>query len=407
MRKNTSLVTLTLIILAMALLPKCRAQIDQTKLPINGSQGAASPAMPQSAASPVSVSASSIIPIIPLIIDYQFALKYFMQPLNDNPDYSIIEAYVLSEKPPVYQIALTGKQTKRPVIYCNSEARVKALKRNGQDARLAQINMKTDQGPDSQAPSYEFSFVDSQRQSVVWRFVLASAASERGVGLTPLGTVPGLKLSYRGNGTTAGEGTAVQIGTKVSEAEPWPEISAPPYFVAYHGFYTERLDSGTIMPGNDSWRVVSAPKELTEGALWTLTNDRKDQRQFRIITKRGDELTIAEVNNSPDASTLSLITKATPQGLVLGAINVAFASRNFRMTFKPELLLMSGAASSESEFTIDEGDHAGVSEGTVSLTSDPSGLRLRWQPKSPDWAKSRVITSTIKIDATGYSIAVQ
>jgi hypothetical protein len=267
--------------------------------------------------------------------------------------------------------------------------------------------MKTDQGPDSQAPSYEFSFVDSQGQSVVWRFVLASPASERGVGLTAFGAVPGLKLSYRGNGTTAGEGTAIQIGTNVSEAEPWPEISSPPYFVGYHGFYTERLDSGTIMPGNDSWRIVSAPKELTEGALWTLTNDRKDQRQFRIASKRGDELTISEVNNSPDASTLSLITKATPQGLVLGAINVAFASRNFRMTFKPELLLNSGAAPSESKFTIDEGDHAGVSEGTVSLTGDSSALRLRWQPKSPDWAKSRVITSTIKIDATGYSIAVQ
>ena len=405
MRKNAPLVTLTLIILAQ--LPRCQAQNDQTKLAINDSQGTATPAVPQSAASPASVPASSIIPIVPLIIDYQFALKYFMQPLSDNPDYSIIEAYVLSEKPPVYQIALTGKQTKRPAIYCNSETRVKALKRNGQDARLVQINMKTDQGPDRQTPTYEFSFVASQGQSVVWRFVLASAASERGVGLTALGAVPGLKLSYRGNGTTAGEGTAVQIGTKVSEADPWPEISAPPYFVAYHGFYSERMDSGVIMRGTDSWRIVSAPKELSEGALWTLTNDRNDQRQFRIASKRGDELTIAEVNNSPEASTLSLITKATPQGLVLGAINVAFASRNFRMTFKPELLLTAGAASAESEFTIDEGDHAGLSKGTVSLTGDPSGLRLRWQPKSPDWAKSRVITSTLRIDATGYSITVQ
>ena len=405
MRKSTYLV-LSLTILSIILLPECRAQNNQTNVAANERQETASPA-PSQITVPTT-NASAFIPIIPVLIDYEFALMYFMQPLPDNPTYSMIEASVLSEKPQIYQVALTDKQSKRRTVYCNSEARVKSLKRNGQDARLAQITMKTQQSPDSPAPTYEFALTDSQGQSIGWRFTLASQASERGAGLTALGAVPGLKINYRGNGTTAAEGTAVQIGTKVSEVEPWPEISAPPYFFGFHGFYTERLDDGAIMPGSDSWRIVSSPKDLAEGAVWVLANDRKDQRQFRISTKRGDEMTITEVNDSPnETSTLSLIVKATPQGLLLRAINVAFASRNFRVTFKPALPMMAGASALESTFTIDVGDHQKVSEGTVSVAGDPSGLRLRWQPKSPDWAKSHVFTSTIKIDATGYSLAVQ
>gem|GEM_PF-5496141 len=40
--------------------------------------------------------------------------------------------------------------------------------------------------------------------------------------------VPGLRLVYRSLGSLAGEGTAVQIGDKVIEAEAWPEVSNPP-----------------------------------------------------------------------------------------------------------------------------------------------------------------------------------
>lgn len=351
---------------------------------------------------------AAFAPIVPVLIDYEFALLYFMQPLPDNPTYSMIEASVLSEKPPIYQVTLTDKQTKRRTLYCNSEARVKSLKRNGQDARLAQITMKTQQSPDNPAPTYEFALTDSQGQPINWRFMLASPASERGAGLTALSSVPGLKINYRGNGTTAAEGTAIQIGTKVSEVEPWLEISSPPYFLGFHGFYTERLDSGAMMPGTESWRIVSSPKDLAEGAVWVLANDRKDQRQFRISAKRGDDISITEVNDSPnETSTLSLIVKATPEGFLLRAINVAFASRNFHVAFKPELPMMAGASALESTFTIDVGDHQKVSEGTVSVAGDPSGLRLRWQPKSPDWAKSHMFISTIKIDATGYSLAAQ
>jgi hypothetical protein len=268
--------------------------------------------------------------------------------------------------------------------------------------------MKTQKGPDNPAPTYEFTLADPQGQSINWRFTLATPASERGAGLTALGSVPGLKISYWGNGTTAAEGTAVQIGTKVSEVEPWPEISSPPYFYGFHGFYTERLDDGAMMPGSDSWRIVSSPKDLVEGAVWVLVNDRKDQRQFKISSKHGDEITITEVNDSPnETSTLSLIAKVASQGLLLRVMNVAFAARNFRVTFKPELPMITGANALESTFTIDVGDHEKVSEGTVSVAGDPSGLRLRWQPKSPDWAKSHVFTSTIRIDATGYSLAVQ
>src|SRR5262245_7984104 len=123
-------------------------------------------------------------PALPLLVHYEYVPHYFVQWLNDHPQYTRIEAAVIENEPPVFNLTLTEKGSGRRVNYCNSEARLKAMAQAGVDARLTKIDYRSTNNF-SQAPAHEFGFTDERGQSVRWRFTLASPVSERGAGLTP------------------------------------------------------------------------------------------------------------------------------------------------------------------------------------------------------------------------------
>ena len=148
------------------------------------------------------------------------------------------------EQTPVYLVILTEKDTPASAYYTNSAARAKALKAEGQGRPSHPDRVQGGEGRRAGACRFGVGFRDKHGQPVIWRFIPAnSRPSERGCGPHLVGTMPGLHLRFSARGTAAGAGTAVQIGTKVHEAEPWPQISAPPYFVAYRGSYVHGMDS--------------------------------------------------------------------------------------------------------------------------------------------------------------------
>jgi len=336
----------------------------------------------------------------PLIVHYEYIPHYFVQWLNDHPQYARIEAAVTDSEPPVFNLTLTEKGSGRRVNYCNSEARLKVMAQSGLDARLTKIDYRATNNF-GQAPAHEFSFTDERGQAVRWRFTLAAPVSERGAGLTPQEEGAGLLLIYRDLGTAAGEGTAAQIGDKVSEAEPWPEISAPPYFVAYRGAYSDGIGVGALIPGQENWRVTAPPKNLNEGAQWTLTCDRGRTRQLRITARRGDELTVRETGDS-----LTLQARQTPAGFALRSITGASRSKTMRISFTPELDLASGSAAPVN-FQIDQNGHNKIAHGSVAVEKRGNAASLRWLFKAPDWAKSRVLNSTVTMSDNGYKVEMR
>jgi len=351
-------------------------------------------------------------PIIPVIVEYDYLPLYFLQWMNDDPHYSRITAAVHPGEPPVYQITLT-ERAGGDIHYCNSRERVEALRRAGKQAHFAAIDYRTTRNV-GQPTTYGFGFRDAQGRAILWRFTPASRPSERGAGLTPQARTPGLRLMYRNLGTTAGEGTAVQIGDRVNEADPWPESSAPPYFIAYRGSHSEGMDDGALLTGSESWRVVSAPNvsninELREGAQWTLREASGRERIMRVTTRRADEITITETNSEADATRLELTARITSQGFALRAVRLLDGTRSMRIAFTPELNLASVSSvanNADVGFEIDLGNQRRVAQGTVSVERQDGSLRLRWMPRSPDWARSRPLTSTIRTDAGGYMIEV-
>jgi hypothetical protein len=338
-------------------------------------------------------------PVLPVIAEYEYTPHYFMQWLDDHPQYARIEAAVTDSQPPVYNLVLTERGSGRRVNYCNSEAKVKGLAGAGQAARLTAIEYRAT-NKFGQPPIHAFSFTDERGQAVRWRFTLAAPASERGAGLTPQEGGAGWLFVYRDLGSAAGEGTAAQIGDKVSEAAAWAEISAPPYFVAYRGVYAEGMGIGIFPAGQERWRVTASPKEMSEGAQWTLTDGRGRTRHWRVAARRGDELTINEV--SPSGSARSLQARQTANGLALRSMMIASGPKTLRLSFTPEMDLSAAAISSA--FQVDQNGHNKIAHGSVSGERKGGALHVRYQPKAPDWAKARALTATVTINAAGYQI---
>lgn len=359
----------------------------------------------QQPAAPAAQKQQPPVPVVPLIAEYEYAPVYFMQWINDSPQYSRIAASVGNEQPPVYLVVLTEKDSPASSYYTNSAARAKALKAEGKDAYHTQIDYKEEKSVE-QDVRFGLGFRDKHGQPVVWRFIPAnSRPSERGAGLQPLGAMPGLQLRFSTRGTAAGAGTAVQIGAKVHEAEPWPQISAPPYFVAYRGSYAHGMDLSALLLGKEQWRVVKAPPELREGEEWRLVSDLGRERRLQITRRSGDEITLSErPEPGVDAATVELSALVTPQGLALRSVALNSRASSMRVTFSPELNLDSPAA--ESAYQLDLGTHQKVSQGSVSVERKENAVSLRWQPKSPDWAKSRSLSSAINLAPDGYTIEV-
>jgi len=352
----------------------------------------------------------ALLPIVPLLIEYEYAPLHLMQWIDDHPQYTMIEAIVNQTGTPLYQVILTEKEARRRVYYCNVEAKVKELARDGREAYLAAIDFKT--ASDAEGPQrYGLALSDKRGQHVRWRFLPATAPSERGAGLTPLVAAPGLRLEYRDLGTAAGAGSAVQIGDTVSEAAAWPEISSPPYFVAYRGSISLGRHLGALPIGKESWRTTSAPAEPREGAEWKLVNERGRERTLKITARQGDLLTIREVGApSFQSSILTLQARATDDGLAIQSAHLISGSQTMGLSFKPELNLAAAPAgkSAETAFQIDQGKAGRIAQGVVTLDRQGEALRLRWQPKAPDWARARALETTIRLttatNTIGYTI---
>lgn len=350
-------------------------------------------------------------PVIPAIVEYDYLPLYFMQWIKDDPNYSIVAATIYPGDSPVYQIMLVEKSG-GSVYYCNLKTMADNLAREGKQAHFAPIDFKATQSV-GQPTTYGFGFRDARGRAIVWRFIPASRPSLLGAGLTPQARNPGFHLMYRHLGTLAGEGTAIQIGDHLNEAEPWPESSSPPYFVAFRGTHADGMDSGALLLGSESWQIVSSPNtadvsELREGAQWVLRETGGRERTFRITELHADEVTITETSAAATGiRSFEMRAQIQPQGFAVREIHLGDGVRAMRLAFTPALNLVptaTEASNPASDFEFDLGKQRHVAQGTVAVERQSGVLLLRWLAKAPEWAKSRGLVSTIKIQASGYTI---
>jgi hypothetical protein len=353
------------------------------------------------------------LPVFPLIINYDYETQYFMQWIANCPQYSLISASVSKGEPQTIQMVLTETTTGRRNYYSNSDSKVKLLKQAGLNAHLVRIDFKTGQDNDDR-PVFAFGFPDEHGIPIRWGFVANGPSSNRGAGPRVQAVNGGVLVSYNELGTTAAPGALVQIGAKSYQVEEWPEISKPPYFIGYRGTYSEGIALGVLLKGAENWQIQSAPTSLSEGARWTLVDDRKFVRTLQVASRRGDELIISElVDKASFGSGIEMTVKLDGNHFALKSISQKAGVNSLRMSFVPELRLSAEqSAVTEHTFQIDENSHQKVLQGAATLEVLNGNLVLKLKPKAANnrqvtLPKDYVLTSTIKVNPSGYSLEVR
>jgi hypothetical protein len=191
-------------------------------------------------------------PTVPQQIIYHHWPEQFVQWVGPELPYSMFEFYADANATggPLYEAVLTERATGKRIRYANQQ-------QPGEEMYITNIQFDRPAAAGKDA-NYMVRFVDHSGQPVSWQFVQGSDMSARGGGSSPAGLQPPV-LVYRELGAVAGEGTALKIGDKVSTADVWAEISQPPYFVAYHGAYSQNVDIAVFTGAPQQWTTVSAP----------------------------------------------------------------------------------------------------------------------------------------------------
>jgi hypothetical protein len=299
-------------------------------------------------------------PAVPQQIIYRHWPEQFVQWIGPELPYSMIELYVdpTAGATPLYEVALTERATGKRIRYSNQQ-------QPGEEAYITNIQFDRPASAGKDA-TYLLRFVDHDEKPVFWQFIQGSDMSERGGGSSPAGLQPPV-LVYRERGAVAGEGTALKIGNTVSNADVWTEISQPPFFVAYHGAYSQNVDIAVFAGAPQPWTTVSAPSTLAVGAEWTLKAQDGSSHTLKVDALSGTHATIKDpfdhlTMEGDFANGLWTISKLHYTGAGADGLTVTVANAKFEVVAGRKTRIADGAVQAEG-----------------------------WQFKDPAWLKGKTV----------------
>lgn len=340
-------------------------------------------------------------PLPPLLTQFEYWSQQYVQwPAATFPVWSIeVSVFVdHDKKDPLYDVVLEDRKGHKRTHYLSDAVLIPKIHEG--EIHVTKINVKKL----SEEPlTFEFSFVDDQKRPVFWRFVQGSEVSDRGSGLTQIARQDKrpLMLMYREQGAVAGQGTALQVGQEVSEAEVWKEISMPPFFVAYRGALTVGSEIVVILYGDVDWHVDHPPTSLAVGQKWKLSS--KEHWGGKVEDHGGSlEITKISGNNytfqfrADSFASSEIVAEATAGGWRVLSLAHGTAEHGFVIAFTPGIITRADGMSNQN-FELRMGRNKRVGEGTITTSKNDNGeLEWTWRFKSPNWAKGRSITQKIK-----------
>jgi hypothetical protein len=339
--------------------------------------------------SAVTLSAETALPppIAPEQILYRHWPEQFVQWLGPEVPYTMIELYVDpgSGATPLYEVVLTDRATGKRVHYANQQQMVDVDKRLAAEAYLSPMQLDRPANTGKGA-TYLLRFVDHAGQPVSWQWIQGSDMSERGGGSSPAGVEPPVLL-YRTRSAVAAEGTALKIGNAVSVADVWTEISQPPYFVAYHGAYSESVDIAAFAGTGQQWTTIAAPPALTAGAEWKLKARDGMGCSLRVQAVNGDHATILDTDDHLPGRTVAIEADWTNGAWSINKLHYsaagADANQGLTISFTPGV----NGTGSQAKFEVTAGRKTRIASGTVH--GDPAQPRVGWEFKDPEWLRGK------------------
>jgi hypothetical protein len=330
-------------------------------------------------------------PVPPLLSVYRFWPEQFVQWIGNELPYSMVELDVDEiSGHSIYDLVLTERSTQKRIHYSNVPQVVAAVKAQDGEGYLAPDIKFT--RPDAQTTGaiYTVNLTLHDGKPLEWRFIQGSDVVEQGGGLSAFPDSPMPVFAYREQAAVAGEGTAIQIGDVASTAEPWTEVSHPPYFMAWHGAYSLNATTLVLPPGDEKWTIVSAPATLAAGAEWKLNTANGREMNIRAEKVDGSHATLS-INVVP--GTMKRTEEATWDGAAWHFNQLRFIPHNgeklgLTVQFAPAL-----ADATPSTFDILVGKKKIVS-GSATVGPDK---QLAVTFKSPDWVKAKSLTEVMSM----------
>jgi hypothetical protein len=326
-------------------------------------------------------------PIAPEQIIYRHWPEQFVQWIGSELPYTMIELYVDpgAGPTPLYEVVLTERATGKRVHYANQQQMVDIDKRSGAEAYLT--NMQLDRPANTgTGATYLLRFVDHAGEPVSWQWIQGSDMSERGGGSSPAGLQPPV-LMYRARSAVAAEGTALKIGKTVSAADVWTEISQPPYFVAYHGAYSENVEIAVFAGAPEQWTISSAPPALIAGAEWRLKAQDGLGSTLHVQALTGNHATILDQDDHLPGRAITMEATWTGGAWSIEKMHYGAAKENadqgLTISFSPG----TNPTGAQSKFEVSAGHKTRIASGTVH--ADPAQTRTGWEFKDPEWLRGK------------------
>jgi hypothetical protein len=350
---------------------------------------------------PLASSAQTSIapPTSGLIITYQYWPEQFVQYVGTELPYSMLELDVNRDgKTPVYNVVLTERTKDQRIQYSNSDAVIAAAKAQGNDAHKTEIAFEpADTTNPGSISTLRLTMADGQ--PLHWRFVQGSDISEQGSGLTALPQVPVPVFAYREQGAVAGEGTALKIGDTVSAADVWKEISRPPYFVAYHGAYTQHAHRLVFGVGKENWTVVSAPPSLAVGSTWELDGDRDAHRTLKVERIDGNHYTISGSDRLQPSVRFVLEATRVADTWSIGSLRYSPVKNGDKHAVTVQFGTPIGPTTTASTVELIVGKKTNLASGTLALSGEPLDRTAVLEMKTPTWAHGKSLLEETKSSA--------
>jgi hypothetical protein len=355
---------------------------------------------PATAQPPAATTAPSIPPPLPpFLAIYRFWPEQFVQWIGNELPYSMVELDVDEVNGhEIYDVVLTDRATQKRIHYSNIPLVVAAVKALDEEGYLAPDIKFVRADAQTTGAIYTLNLTLHDGKALQWRFIQGSDVVEQGGGLSAFPNLPMPVFAYREQAAVAGEGTAIQIGDVASAAEPWTEVSHPPYFMAWHGAYSLNATTLVLPAGEEKWTIASAPSTLSAGAEWKLSTANGREMDIRAEKVDGNHATLA-IDVVPGA--VKRTEDAIWDGTAWHFAQLRFIPHSgekvgLTLQFAPSL-----ENSTPSSFDIMVGKKK-IVNGLATVGPDK---QLAITFKSPDWVKSKSLTE--RMISTGADITLQ
>ena len=345
--------------------------------------------------------------IIPFLLGYDRVDHHVVQFLPDHPKYEMAEMMITEREPkPLLWFFVTERiakeGSKHQVHYTNDPEWANQFKTSPGDREAHLTEIKHSKWVEKGRTHFIFE-LDTLEGALLWDFWTRKGdLSPKYGGLAEqMGhDAKGHILVFYGEKRTlADKSTCLTIGEKKYPIQVWKEISRPPFFTAFHGAYSTGIGIGRLAAGEQTFDLLSQPKEYARGEKWIYRLGDGTKVVYSIVEKEGEIVTIEEGRKT-------ITAEIARNEIRIRKIELRDKGGNLALQFQPAFpdLVKMTEEKVKLGLNIEIDGHLDGMTGDITVERRPGNRRVLFAPTKPDWATETKLEVEIAVKDTSYKI---